>query len=96
MRKHEAIQKYSVLYAGLNSLIIEWDPYGLSHQGEINDEFSDEVARLLYALQQTESETDVIDALQKIFAESFSDHDFTRNSCADVGRRVFSWWQAQQ
>lgn len=93
MKKREAIQRHRALYDGLNSLIMEWDPYGLSRAGEIDDEFSLEVARLLAALQHTESEADAIDAVQKIFAESFTEHDFARSSCADVGRRVFSWWQ---
>jgi hypothetical protein len=80
----------------LNAIILEWDPYNLYRQGELDDEFSHEVTRLLAALPRTESEAEAIDAVQKIFAESFSEHDFPRGSCEAVGRRVFSWWQAQQ
>ena len=96
VNKREAIKKYRALYEGLNEIILEWDPYGLFRQGEFNDEFSEEVTRLLAALQHTESEPDAIDAVQKIFAEAFSEHDFPRTACEEVGRRVFSWWQAQQ
>jgi len=96
MDKREAIKKYRTLYQGLNAIILEWDPYQLYRTGELDDEFSHEVARLLAALQHTQSESGVIDAVQKIFAESFSEHDFPRTSCEEVGRRVFEWWQSQQ
>jgi hypothetical protein len=96
LSKREAIKKYRALYEGLNAVILEWDPYNLYRQGELDDEFSDEVTRLLAALQHTESDADAIDAVQKIFSESFSEHDFSRSSCEDIGRRVFSWWQAQR
>jgi hypothetical protein len=96
IKKREAIDRYGALYDSLNSLVMNWDPYGLSRSGEIDDEFSNEVARLLAALPHTESESDAIDAVQKIFAESFSEHDFPRRSCEDVGRQVFSWWRAEQ
>ena len=96
MNKREAIKRYRALYEGLNAIILEWDPYNLYREGELDDEFSHEVARLLAAVQHSESEADAIDAVQKIFAASFSEHDFSRSSCEEIGRRVFSWWQAQQ
>lgn len=96
MEKREAIKRYRVLYEGLNAIVLEWDPYNLFCEGELDDEFSDEVARLLAALQHAKSESDTIDAVQKIFSESFSDHDFPRSSCDEIGRRVFAWWQVQQ
>ena len=93
MNKREAIHRYRDHYDGLNAIIVEWDPYHLSANGEPDDEFSNEVSRLLAALQHAASEADVIDALQKIFAESFSEHDFPRSSCEATGRRIFDWWQ---
>jgi hypothetical protein len=94
--KREAIEKYRALYDGLNAIVCQLDLYGLSRHGEINDEFSDEVTRLLAALQHIKSESEVVDAVQRVFAASFSEHDFSRGACEQVGRRVFSSWQTQE
>ena len=96
MDKRDAIEKYRALYDGLNAIVSQWDPYGLSRQGEVNDEFSDEVMRLLDALPRTNSESEVVDAVQEVFSASFSEHDFSRASCELAGQRVFSWWQTQE
>jgi len=96
MEKREAIEKYRALYDGLNTIVCQWDPHGLSQQGEINDEFSEEVTRLLAALQHAKSESEAVDAVQRVFSAAFSEHDFSRGACEQVGRRVFSWWQTQE
>lgn len=96
MSKGESIRKYRALYEGLNAIILGWDPYGLSSQGELDDEFSHEVTRLLARLPHAESEEGAIDAVHEVFSQSFSEHDFPRSSCQEVGRRVFSWWKSQE
>jgi len=96
MTKKEAIRRYRALYRELSSIILDWDPYELYRQGELDDEFSEEVSRLLAALPNVSSEDAAIDAVRKVFAESFSEHDFPRSSCVEVGRRVFSWWKSQK
>jgi Domain of unknown function (DUF1871) len=96
MDKREAIRKYKTLYKGLNRIILGWDPYGLFKAGEMEDEFSHEVARLLAALSHVDSESDAIDAVHKVFAESFSERDFPRAACESVGREIFAWWTSQE
>jgi hypothetical protein len=95
MNKREAIERYREVYRGLNSIILEWDPYGLYAVGELDDEFSDEVTSILAELQAVESESDAIQAVHRVFAKAFSEHDFSPARCAEVGRKIYAWWRAQ-
>ena len=53
--------------------------------------------RTLGALKQAAgSEAAAIDAVQKVFSQAFSEHDFPRSACEEVGREVFAWWEAER
>ena len=78
MEKRAAIDRYRELFFGVNGIIQEWNPYDLCRSGEIGDEFSDEVAAVLYLLRNAESESDAIDAVHRVFSRSFFTHDFSR------------------
>ncbi len=93
--KNAAVAEYHRLYKELNSLVLAWDPYGLFKAGELSDEFSDEVTQVLAKLPHCKSETDVAIAIQTVFANSFSEHDFQISICESIGSSVYTWWSAQ-
>ncbi|RZI56012.1 MAG: DUF1871 family protein [Pseudomonas sp.] len=93
--KKAAITEYRRLYDGLNTLVMSWDPYGLASDGEIDDEFSHEVALVLARLPNCESASDVAVAIQSVFAKSFSEDQFPLSACEPIARIVYSWWSAQ-
>lgn len=95
MTKYQAIQRTGELFDGLNQLVMEWDPYGLSRAGEIRDEFSDEVWALLQLLPNVRSSEDCIDAVVTVFATFFNPIDFTHETCRDFGDLLFRWWDKQ-
>lgn len=96
MDKVETIRRYRELYEELNEIVLAWDPYALYRQGELRDEFSDEVTRLLAVLPATRSEDDVVAVVSKVFSESFSTRDFSNSTCRPVGATIFKWWRTRR
>ena len=95
MDKSTAIARYSSLYSDLNTLVLEWDPLGLYTAGELSDEFSDEVTRVLALLPACQTASDTAEAIRSVFAASFSAVSFPPGSCDDIGSTVHTWWASQ-
>lgn len=96
MDNSEAVRRTSHLYDELNRIILEWDPYGLSRQGEIADEFSSEVWQLLTRLPEITTEDQTIAALQEIFRGLFPELGWSIIECQATGRRIFQWWRGAE
>ena len=92
MNKKEAIHYYEELHKELNSIICEWDPYGLSEKGRISDEFSEEVTRVLAGLRNVNDNVEATDLVSKVFSKAFSPEDFGHEACKEVGIKIFQWW----
>lgn len=91
--KIEALDQVGALYGELNHLVCEWDPYGLSERGEIDDEFSYEVWQVLYGLRRVADEDGAVTLVTTTFAQAFSPDQFTREKCAPFGKTVWEWWR---
>jgi hypothetical protein len=95
MTKDEILTRAFAMYGGLNSIIVSWDPYGLSSAGEISDEFSEEVWQVLHRLPEASNPGQVAAVIAEVFAASFSTNEFSPATCREVGQRVYTWWASQ-
>lgn len=90
--KEEAISYTVSLFNDLNSIILKWNPYGLAGNGEIDDEFSDEVWLLLQKLSGVTTEDEVTQSVVDVFLRSFNKKEFDFAACRSVGSEIFQWW----
>jgi|GEM_PF-5612438 len=96
MNKIDSINYYKELYSELNSIICEWDPYGLSDKGRISDEFCEEVTMILAGLREVNDSVGSVDLVSKVFSETFSPNEFGHETCKAVGDRIFQWWSKKR
>jgi len=96
MDKVAAITRARQLFDGVNQQVMEWDPYGLSRAGDIDDEFSHEVWDLLPLLCAARTEDEAIGAVAHVFGRSFSPKEFNDDTCRAFGTRLFHWWLSQE
>jgi len=92
MNKIQALDQAGQLYRELNELICQWDPYGLSQKGEIEDEFSHEAWEILTGLPAVTSVEGASRLVTEVFARAFSREEFTTEVCAPFGKTVWDWW----
>lgn len=76
-------------YQIVNTVISEWDPYGLLVNGAPEDEFEWEVSLLVAQISNIHTEKDAIKAISKIFTQAFEPGLFNEASCAEVGSLLF-------
>ncbi len=93
MRNKKSKERYRALRSELNGIILRWDPYALYHQTKQEDEFSDEVQRVLAKLPRAFSQEDVLEIVQQVFSRAFSPEDFLPEACSEVAREIWQWWQ---
>lgn len=97
MNKKERVTYYIQLYYDrLNEIICEWDPYGLSQEGNIIDEFSGEVKEILSGLREDIGSDEIINLVSKVFSQSFCSKEFNEESCREVGLKIFEWWRQKR
>jgi len=83
-------EDYEQALSVVRGVIHEWDPYALLAGGAPTDEFDHQVAQLVARSRGVQSPADATRAVSEVFSESFGATDFPPESCADVGRRLFS------
>ena len=71
-------------------VIDAWDPYGLLAQGAPSDEFESCAAQLVTYVPRMRTADDAVDAVSRVFSESFEPEYFQPNHCRDVGTKLFS------
>lgn len=76
-------------------IIRGWDPYGLLAGDAPRDEFDREIATLVTEIPRIKSATDAAHAVSRIFGASFESSSSPKDSCEDVGRKLFAALQRQ-
>lgn len=82
--------KYQRLWDVTAKVIRTWDPYGLVAGGAPVDEFDHEIAALVAQIPRVHSATDAAHALSRIFASSFEADALTKETCSEVGAKLYA------
>ncbi len=80
----------------VGAVINAWDPYSLLAGGAPRDEFYMEVARLVTRIPHIHSVADASREVSAVFARYFGPDEFSVDSCAEVGARLFDELQKAQ
>jgi len=80
---------YDRAFAVVGKVVHAWDPNSFIGGGALQDEWDDEIARLVAQIPRMNSEEEVTNAISRTFSEAFQPEDFGPSSCADVGRELF-------
>jgi hypothetical protein len=83
-------EKYQRMWDVTASVIRAWDPYHLLSGGAPNDELDREITAVVSQIPRIRSVTDAASAISRVFSSSFEPHLFEPNSCAEVGKQLFS------
>ena len=83
-------QQYEDLVALVKHVISEWDPYALLASGSPHDEFDSEVASIVAQFPSIKSASDAAHVISRVFSSQFEPTNFTQESCADIGKRLFA------
>ncbi|WP_411348569.1 hypothetical protein [Paenibacillus sp. WLX2291] len=92
MDKVQVLHHFRELYAELNMILCEFDPYGLSDKGEIADEFEEEAWQILYGLVDVHNLDEAIDLVTYVFVKAFDAQAFNKENCTGVATRIYAWW----
>jgi len=71
-------------------IVRTWDPYGLLTNGAPSDEFDHEISSVVAQIPRIRSGKDAALALSRVFSSSFEPGQFTLETCADAGEKLFS------
>ncbi len=81
--------EYDEAFALVKAAIADWDPYSLLATGSPDDEFDDQVARILAGLSDISSDKDLSKLVSAVFSASFEKEYFSPSDCAEVGGELF-------
>ena len=82
--------KYQRLWDATANVIRTWDPYGLLAGGAPIDELDHEIAALVAQIPRVHSAADAAQAVSRIFASSFEPDSFTKETCSEVGAKLYA------
>jgi hypothetical protein len=85
---------YDRAFEVVKSVIDAWDPYSLLAGGAPPDEFELEVGKLLPRIEHIHTPEDAVREVVSVFGQCFDRKEFTPESCADVGARLYSKLEA--
>ena len=68
------------------------EPWGVSTKKSIAPEFESETNQVLAGLDKCKSEDDVVNLISRVFTDNFEKEQFSMESCKDVGKEVYNWY----
>lgn len=84
---------YRQLIQIIRTVIHEWDPYKLLAAGAPEDEFDDEIAKVVARVKDMRTERDAIEIISHIFQKAFGEN-FGFKDCEEVGKKMFTLLKA--
>jgi len=83
-------EDYKVALALVRSVVHEWDPCALLHEGAPDDEFDAEIAKVVAYIPHIASAADASRAISTVFSAAFEPELFTAAQCAKPGQALFA------
>jgi hypothetical protein len=86
--KMKNTDEYKKTFSIIKKEINKWDPYELINCGAPDNEFDDEIAKIVVNLKNISSENSLKAIISNIFAENFEADCFTPEECEEVAKRI--------